>query len=79
MVKLKEIHLKASSLEEWLKSMAGKYEILQLDYGAAISDIENNSKQNSDEDIKEKLCKMKQDLNDFKGLYEANRSSGRII
>jgi chromosome segregation ATPase len=80
---LKEAQDKAGGLEKQLKSVTEKYKILKLDYDAAIIDVQDlkikSTEHNPDHGVKEKLRKLEEDRDKFKGLFEANRSNERII
>lgn len=75
---LREAEQKTDCLEQQLKDSTDKYDILQLDYDAAISDRQNVDIE-SDKPVMEKLRMLEEDRDHFKRLYEANRSSEKSI
>jgi hypothetical protein len=75
---LRESEQKIDHLEQRLKDLMERYDILQLDYDAAVSNRQNVDGE-SDNVIVEKLRILEEDRDHFKRLYEANRSSEKLI
>jgi hypothetical protein len=82
---IREAEGKIVDLEKKLKSAADDHNILKLDYDASLSELEAlkandaNADPKHSEEIREQFRKLKEDRDKFKGLYEANRSSKKMI
>ena len=77
-MQLKDAERKIDGLEQQLKDWTEKYDILQLDYDAAVADRQNVDNE-SDNQVMEKLHMLEEDRDHFKSLYEAHRSNEKII
>lgn len=74
---------KVAGLEGELKSANDKYDILKLDYDAVLSELDTLktkvAEQKPSDKVKEAFRKIKEERDQFKGLYEAARTDEPII
>jgi hypothetical protein len=80
---LKAAEDKVAALEGELKSANDKYDVLKLDYDAVLSELEILKRKVAEEKpsdkVKEAFRKIKEERDQFKGLYEAARIDEPII
>lgn len=80
---LKAAEDKVAGLGGELKSANEKYDVLKLDYDAVVSELETLKTevagQKPNDKVKEAFRKIKEERDQFKGLYEAARTDEPII
>ncbi len=75
---LREAEQRIDRLEQQLKDLIEKYDLLQLDYDAAVSDRQKVNEE-SDALLTEKLRTLEKDRDHFRSLYEAHQNSQKRI